>query len=153
MSSLLVCAQPATGHSASFIPLSGPALLERLSSANHANWITPASRLEVRPAPELVSIGIPEIDALTGGLARGCLTEIYGLPSSGRTSVMLSAIAAASQRREACALVDVSDALDPHSAADSGADLQQLLWVRCSSSKHPPQRHRDTEKTTLWRSL
>jgi recA bacterial DNA recombination protein len=138
MSSLLVCAQPATGQLASFIPLSGPALLERLSSASHANWITPASRLEVRPTPELVSTGISPIDTLTGGLPRGCLTEIYGMPSSGRTSVLLSIIAAASQRREACALVDVSDALNPHSAADAGVNLQQLLWVRCNASKYPP---------------
>jgi hypothetical protein len=154
MSSLLVCTQPATGHPASFVPLSGPALLERLS-AGYANWITPASRLDVRPAPELVSTGISPIDALTGGLPRGCLTEIYGLPSSGRTSVLLSVIAAASQRGEACALVDVSDALDPHSAADSGVDLQQLLWVRCSDGKRLPsldyasgrRRHRGTEKS------
>jgi hypothetical protein len=154
MSSLLVCAQPATGHPASFVPLSGPALLERLSSASHANWITPASRLQVRPAPELVSTGISQIDALAGGLPRGCLTEIYGLFSSGRTSVLLSVIAAASNRREACTLVDVSDALDPHSAAAAGVDFQQLLWVRCKASKHPPsfdsaqdrRRHRDTEK-------
>lgn len=154
MSSLLVCAQPATGHPPSFVPLSGPALLQRLSSASHANWITPASRLEVRPAPDLVSTGISQIDALAGGLPRGCLTEIYGSPCSGRTSVLLSVVAAASQRREACALVDVSDALDPHSAADSGIDLQQLLWVRCNTSKSPPsfdsaqdrRRHRDTEK-------
>ncbi len=155
MSSLLVCAQPATGHPASFVPLSGPALLERLSSASHASRITPASRLEVRPAPEFVSTGISQIDALSGGLPHGCLTEIYGLPSSGRTSVLLSIITAASQRREACALVDVSDALDPHSAADSGVDLQQLLWVRCRARKHPPSfdsaqgrsQHRGTEKT------
>jgi hypothetical protein len=150
MSSLLVCAQPATGHPASFVPLRGPALLERLSSATHASRITPASRLEVRPTPELVSTGILQIDALTGGLPRGCLTEIYGQPSSGRTSMLLSIIAAASQRREACALVDVSDALDPQSAAASEVDLQQLLWIRCSTAigqKLPPQRHRDTEKS------
>jgi RecA DNA recombination protein len=156
MSSLLVCAQPATGQPASFVPLSGPALLERLSSATHASRITPASRLEVRPVPELVSTGISQIDALTSGLPRGCLTEIYGQPSSGRTSILLSVIAAASQRKEACALVDVSDALDPHSAADSGADLRQLLWVRCRAGKRQPsfdpaqdrRRHRDTEKAS-----
>ena len=151
MSSLLVCAQPAAGHPASFVPLSGPALLERLSSTTHSNWITPTAWLEVRPAPQLVSTGISQIDALTGGLPRGCLTEIYGLPSSGRTSVLLSTIAAASQRREACALVDVGDALDPHSAAAADVDLEQLLWVRCSTAmarKGPPQRHRGTEKST-----
>ena len=149
MSSLLVYAQPATGHPASFVPLSAPALLERLSSA-HVSRITSASRLEVRPAPELAPSGISPVDVLTGGLPRGCLTEIYGLPSSGRTSVLLSVIAAASHRREACALVDVSNALDPHAAAAAGVDLQQLLWVRCNTAKakkNPAQRYKDTEKS------
>ncbi len=146
MSSMLVCTHPATGHPASFVPLSGPTLLQRLSSASHGHWITPASRLGVRPLPELASTGSSAIDALIGGLPRGCVTEMYGMASSGRTSVLLSVIAAASQRAEACALVDVSDALDPHSAAVAGVDLQQLLWVRCSASKRPAQTCRDTEK-------
>ena len=147
--SLLVCAQPATGDPASFVPLSGPALLQRLSAAAHIGRVTPASRLEVRPDPELVSTGIAQLDALTGGLPRGCLTEIYGLPSSGRTSVLLSVIAAATHRQEACALVDVSQTFDPHSAAAASVDLQQLLWVRCHAKTRPPQRHRDTEATPM----
>ena len=57
--------------------------------------VVPASRLEVRPAPELVSSGIPELDALTGGLPRGCLTEVCGQASSGRTSVSLAILASA----------------------------------------------------------
>ncbi len=152
MSSLLVCAQPATGNPAVFVPVSGPALLQRLSAAGNVSRITPASRLEVRPALELVSTGISQIDQLTGGLPRGCLTEIYGPPSSGRTSVLLSVIAAATGRQEACALVDVNNTLDPHSVAAARADLQQLLWVRCQAAAakaNPPQRHRDTEKTQI----
>ena len=72
----------------------------------------PASRLHVRPAPEMVSSGIREIDTLTGGLPRGCLSEICGPASSGRTSVLLAALAAATRREEVCALVDTTDALD-----------------------------------------
>ena len=34
--------------------------------------LTSASRLEIRPAPEMVTSGIPALDALTGGLPRGC---------------------------------------------------------------------------------
>jgi recA bacterial DNA recombination protein len=150
--SLLVCAQPATGDPASFVPLSGPALLQRLSAAAHIGRVTPASRLEVRPDPELVSTGIAQLDALTGGLPRGCLTEIYGLPSSGCTSVLLSVIADATHRQEACALMDVSNAFDPHSAAAASVDLQQLLWVRCQAATtkaRPPLRLRDTEKSQV----
>jgi len=95
--------------------------------------VTPASRLEVRPAPETASSGIAQIDALTGGLPRGCLTEVCGPESSGRTTVMLAAIAAVTRREEICALIDASDALDPHSATAAGVNLERLLWVRCGS--------------------
>ena len=37
-----------------------------------------------------------------------------------------------------------SDALDPHSAAATGVELDRLLWVRCGDIS--PQRHRGTEK-------
>jgi len=112
-------------------------------SASKLAGVTPASRLEVRPAPEMVSSGIPQIDDLTGGLPRGCLTELCGSASSGRTSVLLAALAAATQRQDLCALVDVSDALDPLSAAAAGAQFERLLWVRCGTTqrKFPPQRH------------
>jgi recombination protein RecA len=93
--------------------------------------VTSASRLEVRPAPEMVSSGIPALDSLTGGLPRGCLTEICGPASSGRTTVLLAALAAATRRGEFCAVVDASDALDPLSAAAAGVELDRLLWVRC----------------------
>jgi hypothetical protein len=93
--------------------------------------IIPASRLEIRPAPEMVTSGIPALDALTGGLPRGCLTEICGPASSGRTTVLLAALAAATRRGEYCAVIDASDALDPHSLAAARIDLDHLLWVRC----------------------
>ena len=100
--------------------------------------LTPASRLEIRPAPEMVTSGIPALDALAGGLPRGCLTEIYGPASSGRTSVMLAALASATRRGEYCALIDASDALDPQSVAAAGIDLDRLLWVRCGEESRNP---------------
>jgi hypothetical protein len=84
----------------------------------------------------MVSSGIPQLDALTGGFPRGCLTEICGPASSGRTSVLLLALARATQRGEVCALVDASDAFDPASAAAAGMELSRLLWVRCGE-KYP----------------
>jgi hypothetical protein len=96
--------------------------------------VTAASRLAVRPAPEMASSGIAAMDALTGGLPRGCLTEICGPASSGRTTLLLAALAAATRRGECCAIVDASDALDPQSAAAAGVELERLLWVRCGES-------------------
>jgi hypothetical protein len=102
--------------------------------------VVPASRLDVRPAPEMVSSGIPQLDSLTGGIARGCLTEICGTASSGRTSVLLLALARATQRGEVCALVDASDAFNPTSAAAAGMEMSRLLWVRCGE-KYPSRKH------------
>jgi hypothetical protein len=109
--------------------------------------ITPASRVEIRPAPEMASSGISAIDVLTGGLPRGCLTEICGSTSSGRTTVLLAALAAATRRGEFCVVVDASDTLDPQSVAAAGVDLDQLLWVRCGDSS--PRRRRNTEKDRI----
>jgi hypothetical protein len=140
MSSLLGCVQPATGHPDSFFPGDGPALLlKHLSARPQLSRVTPASHLEIRPAPETVSTGVAEIDALTGGLPRACLTEVYGPPSSGRTSFLLASIAAATGRQEACALVDVSDAFDPQSACDAGVDFRNLLWIRCDPNRRVNQ--------------
>jgi hypothetical protein len=106
-------------------------VFERLSALPKLAEVTSASRLTVRPTPEMVSSGAREIDALTGGLPRGCLTEVCGSVSSGRTSLLLTVLAAATQRQEACALVDVSDAFDPVSAATAAVNFESLLWVRC----------------------
>ena len=120
------------GRAVVFAPGKEPALvLKSLAGLPKLAGVTPASRLEVRPSPEMVSSGIREIDVLTGGLPRGCLSEICGSASSGRTSVLLAALAAATRREEVCALVDATDALDAVSAAAAGVDLEKLLWVRC----------------------
>jgi len=123
-------------------PSSFPAISNRKSAIE--NSVIPASRLVIRPAPEMVSSGIPAIDALTGGLPRGCLTEICGAASSGRTTLLLAALAATTARGECCVVVDAGDALDPHSAAAAGVELDRLLWVRCGESL--PRRHGGTEK-------
>lgn len=110
--------------------------------------VVPASRLEVRPMPELASSGIRELDVLSGGLPRRCLTEVCGQASSGRTSLLLALLASATQRQETCALVDVSDAFDPFSAASAGVNFGRLLWVRCGENQNffSARRQRHTEK-------
>ena len=84
-----------------------------------------------RHVPELVRTGVSQLDSATGGLPRGCLTEITGPASSGRTSLLVSILAAATARDEVCALVDAEDAFDPRSAGAAGVRLERLLWVRC----------------------
>src|SRR5258708_22198964 len=121
-------------------------ILAHVGAISRLVAVVPASRLDVRPAPEMVSSGIPQLDLLTGGLARGCLTEICGAASSGRTSVLLLALARATQRGEVCALVDASDAFDPASAAAAGMEMSRLLWVRCGE-KYPSRKRPSPART------
>jgi hypothetical protein len=75
---------------------------------------------------------IPNVDALLdGGLPLGAISELSGPECSGRTSLALSLLARMTQDGRVCAWIDVSDALDPASAAAAGVDLRRLLWVRC----------------------
>jgi recA bacterial DNA recombination protein len=132
MSASPVFSSAAIGRPFIFPARSSGALLAQLDALpRFTTAITPASRLHIRPAPEMVSSGIPELDALTGGFPRGCLTEICGTASSGRTSILLSALAHATRNGEVCALVDSNDALNPASAAAAGVEMERLLWVRC----------------------
>jgi recombination protein RecA len=119
--------------------------LRRRVEAELAERIPGALSPHERVAPEMASSGIAALDALTGGWPRGTLTELFGPASAGRTSVLVAALAAATARGEACALIDAGDAFDPESAAAAGVDLKKLLWVRCGK-QNPPQRHRDTER-------
>ncbi|HEX7796222.1 MAG TPA: hypothetical protein VF456_17790 [Vicinamibacterales bacterium] len=74
---------------------------------------------------------IPSLDAqLGGGFPRGQLSELVGARSSGRTSMLLQMMAAATARGELVALVDALDMLDVSSAAAAGVDLDRLLWIR-----------------------
>lgn len=92
-----------------------------------------AFRLHRKTPAEVISTGIPEIDSMLGGLPRGGITEIVGATSSGRTSLMLSALSQATNHQEICALIDTNDSLDPASAATAGVVLDQLLWIRCAT--------------------
>ncbi|MGE3955609.1 MAG: hypothetical protein AB7H96_02740 [Vicinamibacterales bacterium] len=75
--------------------------------------------------------GLASLDTrLGGGLPRGHLSEIVGPRSSGRTSLVLQAMAAATARGELVALVDALDMLDVASAEAAGLDLTRLLWIR-----------------------
>ena len=78
-----------------------------------------------------VATGVEPLDAsLHGGLPRGQLSELAGAPSSGRTTLLLQLIAAATARGEIVALVDTCDRLDVASAVAAGIDLEHVLWVR-----------------------
>src|SRR5260370_22947830 len=108
------------------------AALRRELETTLAARVPAAFTMHERLQPEMVSSGVAQIDALTGGLPRGMLTEIFGPASSGRTSLLLAALAQATQRGEFCCLVVASRAFDPHSSAPAGVALEQRLCARCT---------------------
>jgi hypothetical protein len=75
--------------------------------------------------------GVAALDArLGGGFPRGQLSELIGPRSSGRMSLLLCLLAAATARGELVALVDALDMFDAESAAAAGVALDRLLWIR-----------------------
>jgi hypothetical protein len=79
----------------------------------------------------IAATDLPSFDArLGGGFPRGHLSELVGQRSSGRTSVLLQTLAAATARGELVALVDALDMLDVASVSAAGIDLDRLLWIR-----------------------
>jgi hypothetical protein len=93
-----------------------------------------AFKVHEKAVVETLSTGIDEVDALTGGMPRGAISEIFGPASSGRTSLMFSMLAYATTHEETCALVDTSDVFAPTAAAAAGMDFDRLLWIRCGGN-------------------
>ncbi|MFZ8987066.1 MAG: recombinase RecA [Steroidobacteraceae bacterium] len=81
------------------------------------------------PEVEAVPTGSLGLDIALGigGLPRGRVVEIYGPESSGKTTLMLSAIAQAQRLGGVAAFVDAEHALDPSYAEKLGVDLKDLL--------------------------
>ena len=92
---------------------------------------TALPQLDPRDAHALAPSGVTALDArLGGGFPRGQLSELVGPRSSGRTSLLLQMMAAATARGEFVALVDALDMFDVESAVTAGVDLRRLLWIR-----------------------
>ncbi len=100
-------------------------LRRRLRSARDLVRKPPAER-----PPPLPTALAPVDRLLDGGLARGRLVELVGRRSSGRLSIVLAALAAATGADEPAALVDLANGLDPQLATAAGVVLERLLWVR-----------------------
>jgi recombination protein RecA len=112
----------------------GPAVarklaLEDLLRARKLQADAPPLRGETRL--RRLPTGVPALDAwLGGGFPRGQASEVIGPASSGRTGLVLAAIARVTAAGTLAAWVDPADRLDPASVAAAGGELQRLLWVR-----------------------
>jgi hypothetical protein len=115
------------------MPLARADLESLLRARQLDRTLTTAIPPPLDPADDsrIAATGHPALDAvLGGGFPRGQLSELAGPRSSGRTSLVLRALAAATARGELVAVVDALDMLDVASASAAGIDLARLLWVR-----------------------
>jgi hypothetical protein len=109
--------------------------------------------LDPRDEAAIAPSGVFSLDAsLGGGFPRGQLSELVGPRSSGRTSLLLQTLAAATDRGELVAIVDALDMLDVESAAAAGIDLGRLLWIRGHVVSNPGL-CRDTNQRALEQAI
>jgi hypothetical protein len=104
------------------------ALRERKLDRTLTTALAPLERSD--PAA-FVPLGLEALDTrLHGGLPRGQVSEFAGPHSSGRTTLLLHLLGAATRCGEITALIDTCDRLDVTDAAAAGIDLDRLLWIR-----------------------
>lgn len=77
-----------------------------------------------------IPFGSAPIDALTGGLPRGRVTELRGTPTSGMTTIALRLAAHTQAQGELVAWLDLAAAFDTEYAARCGIDLSALLLAQ-----------------------
>jgi recombination protein RecA len=104
----------------------GPDIVRRLRAA-------PARSPEERA----ISSGSVGLDLATGleGLPRGHLTEIFGPESSGKTTLLYAALAAAQRHGGLAALIDAEGTADGVTLEGCGIDLDALLFIRPTSAR------------------
>jgi recombination protein RecA len=77
--------------------------------------------------PAFVSTGFESLDrALAGGLPRGRITELFGGPSGGKTTLALQIVAHAQKDGLSAAWIDAEHGFDPAFAVDQGVSLERL---------------------------
>jgi hypothetical protein len=111
-------------------PSAVKAALEDLLRSRRLQDDGPPLRGEDRRATR-IACGVAAVDdSLGGGFPRGQVSEVHGPASSGRTGLLLAAVATLTRAGSLVAWIDPADRLDPASAAGAGADLTRLLWIR-----------------------
>ena len=78
-----------------------------------------------------ISTGFVELNRLLdGGVRRGQLTQLMGIPTSGMSTLALKIVASVQQLGEVVVYLDLDKAFDPHYAVFCGVNTSQLLLIR-----------------------
>ena len=91
---------------------------------------------QIKTIPVIPS-GILSLDYIlgVGGFPHGRIIEVYGLESSGKTTVTLHALASCQKNGGIGAFVDAEHALDIKYASNLGVDVNKLLFIQPDSGE------------------
>lgn len=108
------------------------AALRQLETLLHARKLGATLATHAMASVRVVrTSGVEALDGpLQGGWPAGAISEIVGARSTGRTTLLVSTLTAATADGHVVALVDAFDRFDPRGAMAAGLDLDRLLWVR-----------------------
>ncbi len=83
-------------------------------------------------SPDIIPTGIDSLNDIigAGGIPRGLITEVYGNPSCGKTSLCLKMMAEAQKMDIKVAYIDLELALSQELALMMGVDVNDILVVR-----------------------
>lgn len=83
---------------------------------------------------QVISTGSLQLNSALGigGLPRGRMVEIFGMESTGKTTIALYAIADAQRQGLRCLLVDAENSFDPEWAATLGVKVNELEYCQPS---------------------
>ena len=83
---------------------------------------------------QTISTGSLSLDIALGigGFPRGRIVEIFGLESSGKTTIALQAMADAQKQGLKCLLIDAENAFDPEYAAALGVNIDEMEYCQPS---------------------
>lgn len=87
--------------------------------------------IELERNIEYITTGLNNFDSLMGGgIQLGCITEIYGTPSVGKSTLALQIIAAAQKKKHPCLFADSEYSFTPQYAALLGVNNDSLDLTR-----------------------
>ena len=110
-----------------------------ISTIERAHGKGSVIKLDSTNIPDVESISTQSIsvDLATGigGIPKGRLTEIFGDPGTGKTTIAMHCIAAAQRQGANCVFIDVEHAFDPSYAQRIGVDLDSLFFCQPNSGE------------------
>lgn len=110
-------------------------LLEETIAALQARWgVQAVGRRIPQDIPSIPHIPttFPELDKalVIGGLPRGRISEIIGVPTSGMATIALQIISGAQAQVQTAIYIDPDHTFDPAYAAQRGLELNKIILVR-----------------------